>query len=105
MSTPADELRIAAEKIRRLSAAVSAPDERDQAFHADGCDVTQGRSPWMYDVATAQTPELAAFIAAMGPGIGVALADWLDSEADHGNGIDPAALTLARRFAAATPAP
>jgi hypothetical protein len=62
---PADELRAAAETLRRL--------------------------------ATNATP---GHIAAMHPGIGTALADWLDSEADHGNSIDPAALTLARRISA-----
>ncbi|MFE1109674.1 hypothetical protein ACFW5U_27825 [Streptomyces rochei] len=78
---PADELRTAAEKIRTLSKAISAPDERDQVFHAEGTDVTQGRTG-LYDVATTQTTELADYIAAMHPGVGTALADWLDFEAD-----------------------
>ncbi|RSS11375.1 hypothetical protein [Streptomyces sp. WAC08401] len=75
---PADELRTAAEKIRTLSKAISAPDERDQVFHAEGTDVTQGRTG-LYDVATTQTTELADYIAAMHPGVGTALADWLES--------------------------
>ena len=75
---PADELRTAAEKIRTLSKAISAPDERDQVFHAEGTDVTQGRTG-LYDVATTQTTELADYIAAMHPGVGTALAAWLES--------------------------
>ncbi|MFZ4150477.1 hypothetical protein [Streptomyces pseudogriseolus] len=83
MTTPADELRTAADKLRQLSDAVSAPDDRDQVFHAEGTDVTQGRHPGLYDVATTQTPELASFIAAMHPGVGAALADWLDQAAHY----------------------
>lgn len=81
MSTPADEIRAAAEKLRDLAAAISASDPRDQTFHADGCDVTQGRNG-LYDVATTQTPELATYIAAFGPAVGLALAKLLD-EAAH----------------------
>ena len=73
-STP--ELAAAAEKLRGLARAVSAPDVRDQAFHAEGTDVTQGRTG-LYDVATTQTIELAAFIAAMDPPVALAVADWL----------------------------
>ncbi|MEV7154878.1 hypothetical protein AB0N77_09665 [Streptomyces misionensis] len=77
--TPADELRAAAEKLRALASAVSAPDPALQPFHAEGCDVTQGRTPGLYDVATTQTPELAAYIAAMHPGVGLALAKVFDA--------------------------
>jgi hypothetical protein len=77
MATTPGELGTAADTLRVLTAAVGAPDKRDQAFHADGTDITQGRRPGMYDVATTQTPELARFIAAMGPAVGVAVADWL----------------------------
>ncbi|MFE6355906.1 hypothetical protein ACFVOO_23995 [Streptomyces rochei] len=75
---PADELRTAAQTLRTLSKAISAPDERDQVFHAEGTDVTQGRTG-LYDVATTQTTELADYIAAMHPGVGTALAAWLES--------------------------
>ncbi|CAL9647524.1 hypothetical protein [Streptomyces sp. enrichment culture] len=80
MTTPAQELRTAANKIRTLAKAISTPDERDQVFHADGTDVTQGCTG-RYDVATTQTTELADYIAAMHPGVGTALADWLDATA------------------------
>lgn len=76
--TAAHELRTAAQKIRALAKAISTPDERDQVFHADGTDVTQGRTG-LYDVATTQTPELADYIAAMHPGVGTALVAWLES--------------------------
>ncbi|MFB6787653.1 hypothetical protein ACFCWT_13355 [Streptomyces olivaceus] len=99
--TPADELRTAADKIRRLAKAISAPDERDQAFHADGTDVTQGRTG-LYDVATTQTTELATYIAAMHPGVGLALADWLEWQAaalaDGHIAIPDAALAVARQI-------
>nr|WTC12498.1 hypothetical protein OHA15_33665 [Streptomyces anthocyanicus] len=78
--TPAHELRTAAQKIRALAKTISTPDERDQVFHADGTDVTQGRTG-LYDVATTQTTELADYIAVMHPGVGTALADWLDATA------------------------
>jgi hypothetical protein len=112
MTTPADELRAAAAIFRRLAADVSAPDPRDQVFHADGTDVTQGRSPGMYDVAETQTPELAAYIAAMHPGVGAALADWLEHEADRlaasthpdwQEAIGSHALAVARQITAAHP--
>lgn len=80
-TTPAAELRAAAERIRSLATAVSAPEPGLQPFHAEGCDVTQGRTPGLYDVATTQTPELADFIAAMDPSVGEKLAKWLESTA------------------------
>ncbi|WP_326768612.1 hypothetical protein OG978_32475 [Streptomyces sp. NBC_01591] len=82
-TTPADVLRAAAEKLRVLAAAVSAPEARYQPFHADGTDVTQGRSPGMYDVAKTETVELADYIAVLHPGIGLALADWLETTAGY----------------------
>jgi len=115
MTTPADELRAAAVVLRRLADAVSAPDPRDQAFHAEDTDLTQGRSPGMYDVATTQTPELAAYIAAMHPGVGAALADLLETEAATWAGDEvhsqcsvqlctlEAALAVARQITAAHP--
>jgi hypothetical protein len=102
-TTPADELRAAAEKIRSLATAVSAPEPALQPFHAEGCDVTQGRTPGLYDVANAQTPELADFIAAMDPTVGLALADLLDDQADGDDEgvVNPWALATARAINAA----
>lgn len=79
---PAVEIKAAAERLRSLASAISTPDPAHQAFHAEGCDVTQGAYPGLYDVATTQTPELAEFIAAMHPGVGEALALWLDHLAE-----------------------
>lgn len=79
-ATPAARLREAAGVVRRKAAAVSTPDPADMPFHADGTDVTQGRCG-LYDVATAQTPELAAWIALMHPGVGEPLAAWLEKAA------------------------
>jgi hypothetical protein len=133
MTTPADELRTAAEKIRRLSKAIDAPGLPDQSWHTEACAseergdcpciVAQGSyeaGPYgtpqpMYYVADAETPECAAYIAAMHPGVGVALADWLDNTATslaanaHPGWQDLVAadaLAVARAInAAATPAP
>lgn len=80
MTSPADELRTAAEKIRALVAAISPPNPAALPFHADDAHVTQGEFG-LYDVATAETPECAAYIAAMGPPVGLALTDWLDDTA------------------------
>jgi hypothetical protein len=101
---PADELRTAAEKIRTLANAISAPDERDQVFHADGTDVTQGRTG-LYDVATTQTTELADYIAAMHPGVGTALADLLLDQADGDDEgeINPWSLAVARQINGTAP--
>ncbi|SEC03189.1 hypothetical protein SAMN04490357_1008 [Streptomyces misionensis] len=109
---PADELAAAADKLRALATAVSAPEPALQPFHAEGCDVTQGRTPGLYDVATTQTPELANYIAAMDPTVGLALADWLETTAaklnhsthpgwqDH---VEPHALTVARAILGGQP--
>lgn len=97
---PADLLRAAAEKIRTLAKAIEAPDLPDQTWHTEECaddergncpcivaqgQYTDGPGPTtpMFYVADAETPECAAYIAAMGPAVGVALADWLDQAAHH----------------------
>lgn len=94
--TPAEEITAAAEKIRSLTKAIHAPDLPDQSWHTEACAseergdcpciVAQGTcntdGPFvqpLYYVADAETPECAAYIAAMGPTVGAALADWLDS--------------------------
>lgn len=98
-TTAAGELRAAATRIRDLAAAIDAPSLPDQSWHTEACAseergdcpciVAQGRYPAepsgalqpVFYVADAETPELAAYIAAMGPTVGLALADWLDAEA------------------------
>lgn len=81
MTTNAAELRAAADKLRQLVAAISPPNPVAARFHADDRHVTQG-DHGLYDVATAETPECAAFIAAMDPALGLALAKSLEDTAD-----------------------
>ena len=93
--SPADELRAAATKIRTLATAIEAPDLPDQNWHTEACAseergdcpciVAQGtcntEGPFvqpLFYVADAETPECAAYIAAMGPPVALALADLLD---------------------------
>lgn len=94
---PADRLHAAATKLRTMMAAIQAP-LPEQTWHTEPCAdeargdcrciVAQGRYaegaappvPVFY-VADAETPELAAWIALMGPVVGEALAAWLDIEA------------------------
>lgn len=118
---PADELKTAAATLRKLTAAIHAPDLDDQAWHTEECaDDEQGNCPCIvaqgaigllagpstpiYYIADAETPEVAAYIAAMGPDVGELLADWLDSAAEDAMqiGPDPRALAVARAVNAAT---
>jgi hypothetical protein len=82
VTSPADELRTAAQTLRALVAAIRPPDPAYLPFHADGREITQGARHGLYDVAMAVTPELAAYIAAMGPNVGALLAKLLDDCAD-----------------------
>lgn len=102
--TPADELRAAADKLRKLIAAVPTQHWSDRPWHAEECSDTDDTSPnpcpcivaqgeyRNFDqpqippiqyVADAETPEFAAYIAAMHPGVGAALAAWLDQAARY----------------------
>ncbi|MER5613259.1 hypothetical protein [Streptomyces sp. NPDC002215] len=83
MTTPADELHAAARKLRSAASALgSAPGISDD-WIAEGTTVSQGRYPDtgepVYPVAEAASPQCATLIALMHPGVGLALADWLDS--------------------------
>ncbi len=120
MTTPSQELAAAAETLRQLTAAIHAPDLDDQSWHTEECaDDEQGNCPCivaqgaigleygsvpLYYVADAETPEVAAYIAAMGPNVGALLADWLVSAAEDAMqiGPDPRALAVARAVTAAT---
>ncbi|MFI5473168.1 hypothetical protein ACIA6D_23375 [Streptomyces cacaoi] len=118
--TPADQpaavLRAAAAKLRALAKAIDAPDLPDQTWHTEECaDDDRGNCPCivaqgsyaaepsgalqpLYYVADAETPEVAAYITAMGPNVGTALAEWLESAARDAQeiGPDPHALAVAR---------
>ena len=109
---PADELRTAAERLRKLAGqATEAPwatawnGQQHELRSPDGA--AYPIAEWTYAIATwePQASEQRAecdtanadYIAAMHPGVGQALADWLESEAEFGaEGFDPAALTVAR---------
>ena len=117
MSTAAAELRAAGARLRELAKAIDAPDLPNQSWHAEECaDDDRGNCPCivaqgvcntdgpfvtpLYYVADTETPELAAYIVAMGPNVGVALADWLDSAAEDAEqiGADFRALAVARQI-------
>ena len=99
--TPADELRTAAEKLRKLITAVPHEHWGDRPWHAEECsdsnmkccpcivaqgeyrDFDQPQIPPIQYIADAEGPELAAYIAAMHPGVGALLAKWLEETADE----------------------
>lgn len=90
--TPAEELRAAAEKLRALATAASpGPWTAEPVIYGPPCDGWGDPSVWEihskgYSVVSHQTHEgggidqagNAEWIAAMHPGVGAALADWLD---------------------------
>jgi hypothetical protein len=104
--TPAAVLRAAADKIRTLATATYIGGQEATApWHVEECDsseagdcaciVAQGYHSYpgapqtgVSYVADAETPEYAAFIAAMGPGVGVALAEVFEAWARMGR-LDP----------------
>jgi hypothetical protein len=102
VTTPADELRTAAQKIRDLGSSVEVNDQPDLPWHVEECAddergncpciVAQGRYSYhdepsrpMFYVADAETPECAAYIAAMHPGVGALLAELLNTAAEYAN--------------------
>ncbi|WP_329217401.1 hypothetical protein [Streptomyces microflavus] len=122
--TPADLLRAAAEKLRAAAAVVPSDDWGTRPWHVEECSDTdtmescpcivaqgehkefdQPQVPLIQYVADAETTEHAAWIALMHPGVGLALADWLEREASHvvtygpgGTFADPHALAVARQL-------
>lgn len=99
MTTPSQELRTAATKLRALIDAVPSEHWGDRPWHVEECSeqateecpciVTQGeykpfdqpQVPLIQYVADAETVGHAHYIAAMHPGVGAALADWLEYHA------------------------
>ncbi|MEH0542965.1 hypothetical protein QA802_07750 [Streptomyces sp. B21-105] len=117
--TPADQLRAAAERLRDLREALPTEHWGDRPWQAEECsrtddappspcpcivsqgeyrDFDQPQDPPIQYIADAETPEFAAYIATMHPGVGKALAAWLESAARDAReiGPDPHALTIAR---------
>lgn len=121
MSSPADEVREAAAKIRALATAASTDADGTPTAHwntNDGGDSSHSRLygdyltrddgrriswPSLVRGGSLQRPSYmhpqhAIYAAAMGPAVGLALADWLDSAAEDAKqiGPDPHALAVAR---------
>ncbi|MFE1125870.1 hypothetical protein ACFW6R_04390 [Streptomyces albidoflavus] len=108
--TPADTLRAAAGRLRHLVASLSETGWGNRPWHVEECsdtddmspcpcivaqgehrDFDQPQQPPVQYVADAETVEHGAYIAAMHPGVGKALADWLETAArDHEAGVTAA---------------
>jgi hypothetical protein len=98
VTSPSDELRTAATRLRSLATAAT-PGPWEQTGIGDyGWTVSSSSSALVDTVDSEEGRADADYIAAMHPGVGLALAAWLESEAEFGlnPGIDPAALTVAR---------
>ncbi|MFD4740586.1 hypothetical protein ACFWNQ_24960 [Streptomyces virginiae] len=79
--TPAEELRVAAEKLRTLSTEASEPPWTvNQWGNVESADFAEAAEVWPLQ---AKPGANADYIAAMHPGVGAALADWLDAYAEH----------------------
>ena len=104
--TPADEIRRAAALMRQRAQAVPQGEWAGRPWGAEQCSddeagncaciVYQGeykpynepQVPPIQYVADAETPEHAAHIAGMHPLVALAVADWLDAEAERADGAD-----------------
>jgi hypothetical protein len=98
VTSASDELRAAATRLRSLATAAT-PGPWEQTGIGDyGWTVSSSSSALVDTVDSEEGRADADYIAAMHPGVGLALAAWLESEAEFGlnPGIDPAALTVAR---------
>jgi hypothetical protein len=100
-TTPADELRAAAETLRALARA--ALGNCRPWRHAKGLPNDSVRTETGWEVAHGDDPNNLRYIAAMHPGIGLALADLLADQADGDDEgeINPWALAVARAINAA----
>ena len=85
MTTPAEELRAAAVKLRELAtAATSGPWAADASIpygHRVGSSDEADWVAWTGEHGEDGSEADAAYIASMHPGVGLMLADWLDCEA------------------------
>lgn len=88
MTTPADELRTAAQRLRELATDATdgpwTPDDPNTRWGDDGDHqlVGGGKILATFD-SDYNGPLNTAYAAAMHPGVGTALADWLDTTADQ----------------------
>jgi hypothetical protein len=123
MTTPADELRTAASRLRQLADQATPAPWTWKRWHSDDCrtdcddptcfllivgsphgpvgDADVDRDVFAVERSVQERGEGdAAYIAAMHPGVGLALADWLGSAAEDAEqiGADHRALTVARKI-------
>lgn len=99
MTTPADQLRTAAEKLRHLAGIASPGPWRTTGAGDHGWTVSMPSSGLAIETEDSEQGAVDAdYIAAMHPGVGTALADWLDSAAVDAEqiGADHRALAVAR---------
>ncbi|MCX5336921.1 hypothetical protein [Streptomyces sp. NBC_00140] len=88
MTAPADEIRAAAEQLRKLAEAATDGPWISETSPVYGFRVgTVNMRAWVaftgdYADEPDESGPDAAYIAAIHPGVGLALADWLDYEAD-----------------------
>lgn len=100
--TTEQRLRQAATRLHALLVAIATESPTDLPLHADGRTITQGRIG-LLPYAEAETPEVAAFIATMGPAVASSVVLLLEERAliaRHAPGAgrtatDQIALTLA----------
>lgn len=99
--TPAEELRAAAKHLRTL--AMGAPSNGARSWrYAKGSPSDSVRTEAGWEVCYGDSPGDLRYIAAMHPGIGLAVTDWLESAAENAEqiGPDPRALAVARQLLA-----
>lgn len=83
--TPAEELRAAAEKLRALAAEASeAPWTVNRWGNVESADFSEAAEVWPIQ---AKPGNDAAYIAAMHPGVGTTLADWLHTAAANASAL------------------
>jgi hypothetical protein len=81
MTTPADELRTAAEKLRSLTVDATADIAANPYWGSVGFPPHEYPNLYARGVDNGFGGPAGEFAAAMHPGVGLALADWLDCEA------------------------
>lgn len=87
---PAARLQAAATQLRTLLTAIATESPADLPLHADGRTITQGRIG-LHPYAKAETPEVAAFITAMGPAVATAVVAVLEQAARRYGALQDAA--------------
>ncbi|MFF7335406.1 hypothetical protein [Streptomyces sp. NPDC008150] len=109
--TPADELRAAADRLRNLATAATPGPWTQTGIGDYGWTVSSSTSALVDTVDSEEGRADADYIATMHPGVGLALADWLDTAAANAavltwpNEFVERALVTARQFLRSRPDP